>query len=1585
MGKGVLALIIADKNTQLERKVKAYCDILTAATGGEVFYTLNENKNIDIILLDMDSISNGFEMLEKTAGHYGIPVVVCTDDKELQTRSLEAGAADFISPEDSSDTIARTINTVIRLCSDKTHTEGTALRELHYSALINNLPGGVAVIETDGKTAFCSYFNSELLSLFGMNDSEFMSQFCADNLPKWLKSFIIEARNSNKFSFIFSVGDEKSPDCQWIRLIASGLNEKDKKSELYCVFLDMNAEKRQEIRVKEADARLRENKSRLEYLISSAPGGMSYSQRTQDGHFKTLYVSKGLAEILGYSDFEEFSRRVRENPVEYISAEDTLAVREEIEKALKSDCRLRYDFSCTSRDGRKLWLSMNSIIRTDKDGQQNLHSFITDITKEKAYEQDLKMAAYYDRLTGLHNRAAFLKDTEKILSENPNREYTILVLNIGGFKAVNDMLGRETGDKILCVIACAIRTVVTGKGEYARLFADNFAILTPYSEQGIHPRALLNTVQQAVMDSGLVPNDIQIYIGVYRVSDRSNTAADMIDRAAIACRSVTGSLREHIAHYDETMRRRILEEQEICDESHRALRNGEFCVYFQAVYGVKAEQFVSAEALVRWNHPTKGMISPGRFIPVFEKNGFIAELDLYVMEQVCKYHKKRSELGLKPFPISVNLSRTSLYNPKLFDIICNLTDKYEVSPDIFRIEITESAYNDNPSQLLDTVKKFREKGYPVLMDDFGSGYSSLNTLKDIPIDILKLDMKFMQGFEKNQRVGTIVTSVARLARWMDIPMLAEGVETKEQLEFLASIGCSYIQGFYFAKPNPEEEFTALIAKGSVDANEIIATEELGNEINEIFGGNPLVTKLIDSVYGALGIYELYDGRLEVIRVNEGYNRMMGYDDNSFIKDKTNIWDNVYPEDLEISKNACLEAARTGAAVRAVVRRYNSKGKLMYLNGIHNRLGGTDSRPIICIAFNDVTREIESGSPYRSSALRETAKEAVRRSDALLQKTVRHLPVGVGIFRLEKGMPVPLYISDKMYKLFGITSSENNYNPRVMEEFVRNNILIPGTSGEYSFKYTPLSGESRWLRVIYRVLAEKNNTLIYSTVSDISDEIENRRRETAQQQLYQVLLAETGTIVFNYRPDVDELSYRNPFSDGQQYSVIYRLSENADSLELIDSADRQNFVRTLKRLSDEEDTAELVVRINTGNSPKRYRAFFKSLCDEEGVVFRIIGKFDDVDDEMSRVDEIREKAMYDSLCVNVFNKSTTEQLIKTELEKSSSGALMMIDVDDFKSINDSLGHMFGDEFLKKFAAAVKQVFRESDIIGRYGGDEFFVFLPHTNAALAEKKGWLILEKIKEIEIPKQGSVKCSIGVSEVSETNRNYRMLVEQADTALYQAKNSGKNCVAIFDGEEMTQGTFRTESAVRTGRNSVEISSNPSFMSSLIMRVFSALYGSTNITDGINQMLELVGKTFDVSLVYIFEDSDDGLYCSNTFEWCNEGVESKKAMLQNLSYQKDLGGNYGSLMNDDGILYCHDINDLDEGRRNINLWTNTKSILQCAILDNGVWKGFVGFNELRSNRFWTDEQVDSLVFISKIISIFLLKDRSANRSANLPE
>ena len=1576
MGKNHLALIVAgsEKLGTLKSKLEN-SDILTAENSGEALSLLCNNKNTDIIIISVNSDSD-CEFIGTITDAYNTPIIAVTDDTVLRENAVAAGAAGFVSENADSSEFCRKIDTVSRLRSGKQSNK-------HFSALLNNLPGGVAVIKTDGSTASCSYYNTELLSLFGMTDSDFLSQFSAEPLPNWLKSFIIEARNGDKFSDVFSFGEESNP--QWIRLTASEVNEKNGIKEFSCVFLDMNAEKRQELRAKEATRKLRENESHLESMVSNAPGGISYSVLGDDGIFKTLFVSKGLAEIFNYPDYEQFLNITRKNARELIDPKDAAEVRKDIDRAeITGEC-VKHDFKCTTRDGRKLWLSVNAVVRKGEDGKVYLHSLISDITKEKDIEQELENAAYFDPLTALFNRHGFLRTTEKILAENPNTEYSILVVNIGGFKAVNDILGREIGDNILKTIAGAIKTTVGENGIYARIFADNFAILTPYSERGIHPKAIYDVICRAITDNDITAHDIQVYEGVYHITDSTQSVANMVDRASIACRSITGSFREHIAYYDEAMRQRILDEQEICDDSHRALANGEFCVYFQAIYGVKAEHFVSAEALVRWHHPTKGMISPGRFIPIFEKNGFIAELDLYVMEQVCKYHQKRSDMGLKPFPISVNVSRMSLYNPKLFDIVCNLTEKYNVSPNIFRIEITESAYNDNPTQLLDTVNKLREKGFPVLMDDFGSGYSSLNTLMDIPIDILKLDMKFMQGFEKNEKVGTIVTSVARLAKWLNIPMLAEGVETRDQLEFLASIGCSYIQGFYFAKPNPEEEFTALIAKNDAETPLVGPEAELGTEINELFGGNPLVTRLIDSVYGALGIYELYDNKLEVIRVNEGYNRIMGITENDNAEDRTNIWNMIHPDDVEISKNACLEATRTGVAVRAVVRRYDHKGRMLYLNGIHTRLGGTDEHPIICIAFNDVTRELAGGKERHSTALAETAKEAAFRSNELLRKTVRHIPVGVGIFKLDEGVPVPIYVSDKMYKLFGITSSGNYYNPTAAKEFVRNNILLPGTSGEYSFRYTNLLGESRWLKIIYRVLAEKNNALVYSTVSDISDEVELRRRENAQQQMYQVLLAETGTVIFNYSPDVDELTFRNPFESGTQYTVIHRFSENYDTFDLLEPEDRQKFAIVLKRLSDEEGTEELLVKISVDGYPKRYRAYFKSLCDEDGIVFRIIGKIDDVDAEMTRVDAIRAKAMYDSLCVNVYNKSTTEQMIKSELARGIGGTLMMIDVDDFKSINDSLGHLFGDEFLKKFAITVKQVFRDTDIFGRYGGDEFFVFLPHATANLAKKKGEVILEKLKSIVVPELGNVKCSIGIAEVSPDSRNYGELLRQADTALYQAKNSGKNCVEVFDKNTMVEGVFRSEEAVKAGHSKVEISSNPSRFTSLIMRVFSALYGSIDINDGINQMLELVGKTFDVSRVYIFEDIKEGYSCSNTFEWCNEGVESKKDSLQNIRYLKDMKGISADLLNNDGVFYLHDINEFPKEMRGVFEDRNVKSLLECGIRDKGTWRGFVGFDECRSNRFWTQEQIDSLVFISKVLSIFLLKDRNMSKVEKLAE
>lgn len=983
MEQRYVVLIVDDTEHNIalmSEMLKDSYDIITADNGTSALEIMRGAKRPDVVLLDMLMPKpDGYDVLaEMNADEElrAIPVVVITSDNDpnAQERAYGLGAVDFVSRGNDMNFIRYRVRSVLRLCElDKIRRENELLRreissERRLSALMDNLPGGVAIIKTDGETAKCTYYNSELPQLFGMDANRFVMQFSVLPRPEWIDKFSEKARDLDDFTYDFPIGDKENPDlCQWIRVIAGGFGENSGTREMYCVFLDINAEKRQELRAEESGKRLRDNQTRLETVVNNAPGGISLSERV-NGKFRTVFVNQGLTDMLGFASCEECLAHLSETPNFGVSENDIMVIRQKIADVPESGGHFTYAFRCAERSGDDLWVSMScQLLRSEEDGRVKMYAFITDITKDKRYEHELRAAAYYDTLTGLYNRHAFMRNARRLIEDNPLMEFSLMKLNIGSFKVVNDLLGRDIGDRVLIEIANAVRELFRGRGVYARLFADNFVIITPYSERGVHPQTVLDTVQKAVAASGLLSHEIQYYIGVYRIIDRSLSVENMTDRASIACRSINGSFREHIAYYDENMRKQMLEEQQICDESHRALKNGEFSVYYQPVYGIKAKRFVSAEALVRWNHPTKGMINPGKFVPVFEKNGFIAELDLYVLEQVCKFMKRRKDEGLPDFPFSVNISRMSLYNPNLFETISELTDSYNIDPKYFRIEITESAYNDNPSQLLETIDKLRDKCYPVLMDDFGSGYSSLNTLKDIPIDILKLDMKFMQGFEKNGKVGTIVTSVARMSKWLNVPMLAEGVETKEQFDFLASVGCAYIQGFYFSRPVPEEELTRLIAEVEITGEvSVIEKHSLGEEVNELLGSNALVSKLISGAFGGFAIYEMYDNKLESIRVNEGYMKIMGYTPEDFRGENINVWDLMPPEDAKKSREACLEALKTDKAIHTVVRRYDKNGNLLYLDGVHRKLGGTDENPIFCIAFNDITGLLASERRVDSS-------------------------------------------------------------------------------------------------------------------------------------------------------------------------------------------------------------------------------------------------------------------------------------------------------------------------------------------------------------------------------------------------------------------------------------------------------------------------------------------------------------------------------------------------------------------------------------------------------------------------------------------
>ncbi|MDE7363033.1 MAG: diguanylate cyclase [Oscillospiraceae bacterium] len=695
--------------------------------------------------------------------------------------------------------------------------------------------------------------------------------------------------------------------------------------------------------------------------------------------------------------------------------------------------------------------------------------------------------------------------------------------------------------------------------------------------------------------------------------------------------------------------------------------------------------------------------------------------------------------------------------------------------------------------------------------------------------------------------------------------------------------------------------------------------------------------------------------------------------------------NVFMDSGEFSKAPIVYSEDKGLFTEFLKRLYTSDGS----ESVIVRLKMADGSFKWCRLTITLTRA-KNGNVTKSLCTinlvhdEVTARMKAEKTDELLRRTVRHIPLGVGVFRLQNNEIVPVYLSDNIYSIFRISDNNSDEAVGTARSFLKNASFENGAEDSYILDSVRSDGTRFWLNVSYRILEEDGETLLYAAVSDITERIESQRRAAVQEQMYQVLLEETGTIVFNYDPEKDELSYlRHSYTSGNEFVAFEQISKDPDAFTLIQQSFRPGFVSLLKTLSETPGTREIPVKIDVDGYPRRYKAFFKSLCDTDGSVFDIIGKIEDVDDEMARLESIQAKAMYDSLCINIYNKATTEELVKAELERSTGGALLMIDVDDFKSINDSLGHMFGDEFLKKFADTVKSTFRDTDIVGRYGGDEFFVFMPHATAALAEKKGEQVLQKIKEIEVPMDGGVKSSVGVAAVNPDNRSYRQLLKQADSALYQAKNNGKNCVVLFDQYSMQEGTYRTEEAVKQGRTNIVLSSNPGGeTASIAMRIFSALYTSVDINEGIKQMLELVGKTYDVSRMYIFEDTDDGLYTNNTFEWCNSGVPSEIDTLQMVSYKDDLGGDYYANMNDDGIFYCHDINELKTPQRDILARQNIKSVLQCAIVEDGAFKGFVGFDECRSNRFWTQDQIDSLVFLSKVLSIFLLRERFRTRSSN---
>ena len=415
--------------------------------------------------------------------------------------------------------------------------------------------------------------------------------------------------------------------------------------------------------------------------------------------------------------------------------------------------------------------------------------------------------ATYDELTGIYNKQAFYAKTKEMLLDNPDKNFDLLRINIERFKVLNDLFGESTGDKLLRYIGKFLKEINLPLCVSGRLYADNFVVC--YEAGKGDSRRMINTLQM-VADSFAINNRTILSFGLYRIDDKTLPVSVMCDRANMALWKAKGNFKNPYCEYDEKMRQQVLKEQKIINAMERAIQNKEFTLYLQPKYDIEKGTIIGAEALVRWISLENGFISPGDFIPVFENNGFVYEVDKFIWEESCRYLRKWLDEGREVHPISVNVSRIDLYTPKLVQHLVNLREKYQLPSQYLELEITESAYTEDPEQIITITRQLREAGFVILMDDFGTGYSSLNMLKDIQIDVLKLDMGFLKSSDYSAKGGNILTAILKMAESLKMQTIAEGVETKEQVEFLKKIGCQCVQGFYFAKPMKASEFEAFI-------------------------------------------------------------------------------------------------------------------------------------------------------------------------------------------------------------------------------------------------------------------------------------------------------------------------------------------------------------------------------------------------------------------------------------------------------------------------------------------------------------------------------------------------------------------------------------------------------------------------------------------------------------------------------------------------------------------------------------------------------------------------------------------------------
>lgn len=683
-------------------------------------------------------------------------------------------------------------------------------KDLEYQYLMEGLNASVSKHLLDEHFTLVAA-NDRYYELFGYTKEEYENLFhnrpdlfYKDSPDEWnrLCTVVIDALENNKGGYEY-IGrmKHKNGTKLWIRITAVFIDEYVNGSQIsYSIMSDMTS--------------VMQTKIEKDVIQDNFPGLIAKYRLTQNA----------LNFLDGNQSFYAFFNQERSFYLKDLKYNKALHEVIEVLPLLRKGKNVTFTISPMNQDGEQCFLKINAqcVDWIDKDPVYLLiYTDVTEITKKnkqlEEYNQTLHTLAFSDEITKGFNRRKFDLVAGDLIRTAAPGTYSIIWLNLQKFKLLNDIGGVEAGDQALIYIHRIIKEHLQDEECLTRIFSDNFVILL----KTIHPKIIEERLNTIIRDINSY-NDKNIYkyyltfnAGIYHINDPQMPVTSIEDYAHAAIKS-DHSIREGMclySYYIDTIRTQMLDEKNIENKMRDALKNQEFEVYLQPKYEVETNIIAGAEALIRWNDPQYGLIPPNDFIPLFESNGFIIQLDLFVFENVCQLLQRWLKEGQPLIPISVNMSRLHFKNKDFLNRYKEIRNHYQVPSQYLEIELTETMVYENPQAFITIIEEIHKAGFRCSMDDFGSGYSSLNTLKDIDVDSIKLDKAFFSSQKmENEKENIIIQSMLEMAKDLKMTTVAEGIETIDQVEFLRHSPCHLIQGYYFSKPLPISSFESLYLK-----------------------------------------------------------------------------------------------------------------------------------------------------------------------------------------------------------------------------------------------------------------------------------------------------------------------------------------------------------------------------------------------------------------------------------------------------------------------------------------------------------------------------------------------------------------------------------------------------------------------------------------------------------------------------------------------------------------------------------------------------------------------------------------------------